>query len=354
VRGGPPKPSVAIIGAGVAGLACARALADRGCQPVVFDRGRRPGGRLTARSIAVDPGQITHADHGAPFFTCTEERFATHLQSWISAGVCAEWNVECAVWREGTLQRSRPAERLFVGTPEMQAIAEHLGRGLDIRSGFNITAIGRGPGGWVLHASAAKDRAHLTESFSSLVIATAPSQAAQLLEGRSEHIAQDLSQLKTAPCWAHTVILSDELAELPPFVRAPDSQVIELVIREDSKPNRTRLNRTTVLVVHATAGWSAARYEADPTSVGEEMTQSALTLVRAIVGRDVQPSAFTPAQAHRWGMARTLGCVPAGCSADDQCWLVVCGDGFGGSGVQHAFLSGLTGAERVLDAAHRP
>ncbi len=354
MAGKSPKPSVAIIGAGIAGLACARMLADRGCQAVVFDRGRRPGGRLTARRIAVDSGKALHADHGAPFFACTDERFATHLRSWISAVVCLEWNVECAVWSDGTLQRSRPAERLFVGIPQMQAITEHLGRGLDIRSDLTITAIGRDPDGWVLHASSAKNGADLTESFSSVVIAAAPPQAVKLIEGRSERIAHDLSQLKTTPCWAHTIIISDELAELPPLVRVLGSQSIELVIREDSKPSRTRLGPTTVLVMHATADWSAARYEADPIWVGKEMTESILNLVRAIVGRDVQPSALTPAQAHRWGMARALACVPGECSADDESRLVVCGDGFGGSGVQHAFLSGLAAAARVFDAAPRP
>ena len=102
MAGKPPKPSVAIIGAGIAGLACARMLADRGCQAVVFDRGRRPGGRLTARRIAVEEGKSLHADHGAPFFACTDERFATHLRLWIGAGVCFEWNVECVVWSDGT------------------------------------------------------------------------------------------------------------------------------------------------------------------------------------------------------------------------------------------------------------
>jgi predicted NAD/FAD-dependent oxidoreductase len=36
---------VAVIGAGMAGLACARRLADAGIAPVVFDKGRGIGGR---------------------------------------------------------------------------------------------------------------------------------------------------------------------------------------------------------------------------------------------------------------------------------------------------------------------
>jgi len=37
---------VAVVGAGVAGLACARTPRDHGVDVTVFDKGRSPGGRL--------------------------------------------------------------------------------------------------------------------------------------------------------------------------------------------------------------------------------------------------------------------------------------------------------------------
>ncbi|MFG5409811.1 FAD-dependent oxidoreductase [Piscinibacter sakaiensis] len=40
---------VAIVGAGVAGAACARALAQAGAELQVFDKSRGPGGRLATR-----------------------------------------------------------------------------------------------------------------------------------------------------------------------------------------------------------------------------------------------------------------------------------------------------------------
>ena len=39
-------PSVAIVGGGLAGSLCALILRNRGARPVVFDAGRRVGGRL--------------------------------------------------------------------------------------------------------------------------------------------------------------------------------------------------------------------------------------------------------------------------------------------------------------------
>jgi len=40
---------VVVVGAGIAGLACARALTAAGYPVRVLDRGRRPGGRMSSR-----------------------------------------------------------------------------------------------------------------------------------------------------------------------------------------------------------------------------------------------------------------------------------------------------------------
>ncbi|HIP78813.1 MAG TPA: FAD-binding protein, partial [Kiloniellaceae bacterium] len=42
-------PRIAVIGAGLAGLLCARRLQDAGLHPVVFEKSRGLGGRLATR-----------------------------------------------------------------------------------------------------------------------------------------------------------------------------------------------------------------------------------------------------------------------------------------------------------------
>ncbi|MGB0678902.1 MAG: NAD(P)-binding protein, partial [Polyangiales bacterium] len=55
-------PRVAVIGAGVAGLRCARVLSDAGIAVRLFDKGWRVGGRLATRRI-----EGLGFDHGAQF-----------------------------------------------------------------------------------------------------------------------------------------------------------------------------------------------------------------------------------------------------------------------------------------------
>ncbi|CAN0525952.1 unnamed protein product, partial [Scytosiphon promiscuus] len=49
---------IAIIGAGLAGLAAGRALAETGMTPVIFEKSRGLGGRLATRRM--DFGPIDH------------------------------------------------------------------------------------------------------------------------------------------------------------------------------------------------------------------------------------------------------------------------------------------------------
>ena len=79
--------SVAIVGAGLAGLQCARELRERGIPVRLFDKGRRVGGRVCTRRM--DSG--AEFDHGAQYFTARGERFQQLVAEWVSRGVVAEW-----------------------------------------------------------------------------------------------------------------------------------------------------------------------------------------------------------------------------------------------------------------------
>ncbi len=70
-------PTVAVFGAGISGLTCARALADHGVPVTVFEKSRDVGGRMATRRSE----QGAPLDHGAQFFTVRDERFRSDVDS---------------------------------------------------------------------------------------------------------------------------------------------------------------------------------------------------------------------------------------------------------------------------------
>ena len=55
-----PQKTIAIIGAGLAGLSCATKLQAQGFKVEVFEKSRGPSGRMSTRN-----GKYWTADHGA-------------------------------------------------------------------------------------------------------------------------------------------------------------------------------------------------------------------------------------------------------------------------------------------------
>ena len=65
---------VAVIGAGIAGLACAATLARAGIGVTLFEKSRRPGGRVATRRV-----EGLSFNHGAQFATAHGPDFAALL-----------------------------------------------------------------------------------------------------------------------------------------------------------------------------------------------------------------------------------------------------------------------------------
>src|SRR5512146_1128134 len=77
---------VAVVGAGIAGLACAQELARADAKVTVFERSRGLGGRLATRrqgAVAVD--------HGAQCVTARGRAFARYAEIALRAGALDAW-----------------------------------------------------------------------------------------------------------------------------------------------------------------------------------------------------------------------------------------------------------------------
>lgn len=76
---------IAIVGAGMAGIACARTLVQAGHTVTVFEKSRGVGGRMATRDSAFGT-----FDHGAQYFTVRDPRFVQALKT--VPDLCKPWS----------------------------------------------------------------------------------------------------------------------------------------------------------------------------------------------------------------------------------------------------------------------
>ncbi len=77
---------VEVVGAGIAGAACARALLVAGLSVTVRERGRAPGGRLAAPTL-----HGRRVDLGAAYFTVVDDLFAAVVADWQARSLVRPW-----------------------------------------------------------------------------------------------------------------------------------------------------------------------------------------------------------------------------------------------------------------------
>jgi predicted NAD/FAD-dependent oxidoreductase len=324
---------IAVIGAGLAGLACARALTAAGHAVTVLDKGRGPGGRLSTRRAETPLGQA-HFDHGAQFLTARDPTFATVLADWVARGVAAPWPGEVAnagLTAAGALELTPAAgtRARYIGVPGMNALIRDMATGLDVRFGKRVTALNGGPGAWQLSL---EDGGSLGP-FDAVAVAVPAEQVSTLLAPHAPALAAPAETVRSLPCWAVMAVW-----EAPVPVTATglywQHPVLAWTAHDGAKPGRGGLNAWTL---HASADWSTAHLE-DP---AEAVASAVVTAFTDATG--APPPVW--ATAHRWRYARVEAPAPADpthgpCGWDGAMRLGTCGDWHGGERGEAAWLSG--------------
>ena len=111
--------SVVVVGAGIAGLMCARRLTDEGLDVTVAERTATPGGRMATERFA---GAVF--DTGAQFFTVRTPVFQALVDGWMRDGVVREWCRGFGPEPDGFPR--------YIGTRGMDSIAATMAEDLDV------------------------------------------------------------------------------------------------------------------------------------------------------------------------------------------------------------------------------
>src|SRR5690349_3416488 len=137
---------IAVIGAGIAGLAAARSLHDLGHEVRVFERAPAPGGRCGTKVISAIElprglsGEVAF-DHGAQYFTVRHDQFSMIAAEWERDKVIARWNARIVSFDGEGWEDVKEGTSRYVGTPGMSAIAGALARGLNIECNRRIESV---------------------------------------------------------------------------------------------------------------------------------------------------------------------------------------------------------------------
>ena len=117
-----------VVGAGIAGLACARALERAGRPPVVFERSRGVGGRCATRRVSGQP-----IDHGVAFLHGSNDGFLAAILGVASTPVLDGWPRTIEGVGPPCLPKAfEPFERRLAYADGLTALPKQLARGLDV------------------------------------------------------------------------------------------------------------------------------------------------------------------------------------------------------------------------------
>ncbi len=263
---------VAIVGAGVAGLACAARLEDCGIETVLFDKGKRPGGRLSTLQL-----DGMGWDFGAQYLTPGNGAFAAQIAAWRQAGLLAPWP-------DGP-------DGALVGVPKMGSLIEAQCAGRNVRFGAQVDRVERAGQVWQLVGPG------LCEGpFAAVAIAVAAEQAAPLLALHDLDLAREAAAARSRPCWTVLAAFAEPLSGLPAFLRERGS--IAWAARNNSKPGRGPVE---CWVIQASAEWSVQNLECER----EDVAARLLDAFSAEAGQALPTSTFL--KAHRWRFALSYG-----------------------------------------------
>lgn len=324
---------VAIVGAGMAGLACATVLTERGCEVTLFEKSRGPGGRVATRLS--DQGSF---DHGAQYFTVHTHQFEAHVQRWVEAGVVAPWHGKLIAFDQRRVIDKPLGPLRYVGLGGMHAVGRHLAMGLDVLRETKIERLERRGALWHLHDPTGK--VALMRGFD-IVIVTAPApQAAELLREHTP-LAGIAASVKMEPTWTAMLAVSRSTGIEFEAAFVNDDPILGWISRDDRKPGRERVHGVSERwVLNANPRWSRKYLELKPEAAAHWLARS----FSARVGRPITARTLT---AHRWRFATPTRPLKDNFLWDASARLGVAGDWCSDPRVEGAFLSGQALGEAV-------
>ncbi|MGK7923425.1 MAG: NAD(P)/FAD-dependent oxidoreductase [Trichodesmium sp.] len=341
---------IAVIGAGIAGLVCAKQLQESGYSVVVLEKSRGVGGRIATRRVSG-----TRADHGVPYLEPTGkflQQLINNLQN-PKNGPGAVSILQ--LWTDKIYELNQPRGQIYpltkpcyIAPQGMNSVGKFMAQGLEIWLSRRVKIIQpKADKNWHLTLEITNDTA--TEKPTTLiakavVLAIPTPQALMILEQPVAEIPSEflkrLSFVKYDPCISVMAGYSPELQKSLPEWRAialPNDDYVAWVGVDSSKrPHSTQ----PVFVVHSSAKFATTHLDSiDLQPLGQKLLEH--------TAKELLPWLDQPEwlQVHRWRYAFCRQPLAVSCLTTElPLPLVGAGDFCGGDNIEGAFASGLAAA----------
>ncbi|NJM32880.1 MAG: NAD(P)-binding protein [Limnobacter sp.] len=335
------KHHVAVVGAGLSGLACARALAQAGVAVTVFEKSRGTGGRAPTRWVDRETTPPVGFDHGTQYFTAQSYDFLAQVLAVERAGAVAPWagrvvNLSYGVITEHEITEHETGEPAvaaskWVGVPGMASFCKHLALGLDVQVQSRVLGLAHGPQGWALDVQVGQ--APLAETsvagFTHVVLAIPAEQASVLLKHTDPEMAATAANVVSGITWTALVGLAKKTGTAFDAAFVADSP-LGWVARDSSKPGRAPGERW---VVHATADWSKIHENSPKDQVAQQLFDLFANAIHTVQKPDFL-------SAHRWLYSLPRNPLGVDFLLSKSLPLSACGDWLSAPNLESAYLGG--------------
>ena len=325
----PVREEVLVVGGGISGVACARALDAAGTPVRVLERSHRVGGRMASQPLP--EGSDHPVDLGAAYFTVRDDAFAAVVDGWRARGLARPWTDTLASHDADGTWSSTSGPQRWAAPGGLRSLVADLAEGLTVSTGHTVGAVEPGPAVDGVPARA-------------VVLAMPDPQAARLL-----HPALRAGALVADRVWnpVISVALGYGHRAWAPF-RPPGSSSPSGVLPSTHRLRAAFVNGhpdvdlvaddgdrrgdgAPVLVVHTSAE-RARRHLDDP----DGAIAPVVAAVTELLGLEQAP-AWT--HAHRWSFASPAEPRDEDFALTDDL-VGLCGDGWGSPKVETAWRSG--------------
>jgi renalase len=299
--------SVVVVGAGLAGVACAVELVAAGVPVRVLERAGAVGGRMACPTVEGRP-----VDIGAAYFTVRDAEFAEVVARWRAAGLARPWTSELAVLGDGSRGRS-PGPVRWAAPRGLASLVADLAAGLTVELGHEVRHVGRGPA--------------VDGRRADVVVLAMPDPDALRLVDPASSATAELAGREWRP--VVTVVAGWPSREWPEMTAAfvNDHPVLSLIADDGDR----RGDGAAVLVAHTTSDVARA-HDADPAGA----VAPVLGAIRELLDVRTPPSWTF---AHRWRHAAPAAARDRPFHLGDD-GIALAGDSWGSSRVETAWRSG--------------